>query len=343
MRRAPSDNLRYPAIFSQTYLALAAENGIDKADILREANIPYATGISEWGLNREEFQCLLDAMIKHFGQQGIGLEMGWRLPPTAFGSLGHAIMACHNLGEALRLCEKFWTLFGMGMSYTLKTAEEHCTIEISALPEIPTRHKQMVLESTLASLYKGYLILLPSLKSQTHIWFSFPQPTYYAKACDLLGDVHYDMPTCQIRIPSHLLDEPLAMSNPFGFQSAIAQCEQQFALRQHPGIAGRVQQALVLSAHGYPNVEMIAEKLHISPRTLRRHLKSEGANFQTLLNNARKRDAMALLANSSQEIQNIANTLGYTDPANFTRAFKQWSGQTPRAYRESVNPTLSNT
>ena len=84
---------------------------------------------------------------------------------------------------------------------------------------------------------------------------------------------------------------------------------------------------------GYLTPEQIAERLHISERSLRRHLQQQGTNYQQLLETARQRDAQQLLRQTQAEIQLIAQRLGYNNPANFTRAFKQWTGKTPREFR----------
>ena len=55
-----------------------------------------------------------------------------------------------------------------------------------------------------------------------------------------------------------------------------------------------------------------------------------------MLDEARKRDAMRLLENSALSVEQVALRLGYSDPANFTRAFRKWSGFTPRQYREQA-------
>ncbi|HEX5277091.1 MAG TPA: helix-turn-helix transcriptional regulator, partial [Fluviicoccus sp.] len=63
-------------------------------------------------------------------------------------------------------------------------------------------------------------------------------------------------------------------------------------------------------------------------------LQQHGTTFQALLDESRRRDAMRLLANSGLSVEQVAVRLGYSDPANFTRAFRKWSGVTPRQYRE---------
>ena len=88
---------------------------------------------------------------------------------------------------------------------------------------------------------------------------------------------------------------------------------------------------------GYPSLEDISQRLNMTTRTLRRKLDEEGTNFKVLLEEAKRRDAIQLLDDRNLEIQRVATLLGYQDPANFTRAFRQWTGQTPSQYRDTRN------
>jgi AraC-like DNA-binding protein len=62
---------------------------------------------------------------------------------------------------------------------------------------------------------------------------------------------------------------------------------------------------------------------------LNRRLKAEGTTFQKLLDEVRFDAACQLLDTSSIPIAEIAASLGYADPAAFSRAFRRWSGATP--------------
>ena len=59
----------------------------------------------------------------------------------------------------------------------------------------------------------------------------------------------------------------------------------------------------------------------------------EGIQYKTMVEETKRRDAVRLLDDQVMEIQQVATLLGYQDPANFTRAFRQWTGQTPSQYR----------
>jgi AraC-like DNA-binding protein len=90
----------------------------------------------------------------------------------------------------------------------------------------------------------------------------------------------------------------------------------------------------ILSLPGYfPDIDSIAEKMHMSSRTLRRHLTEHNTNFQKLVNEIRFGLAQDYLLNTNFRLDQIAELLGYTEPGNFTHAFKRWSGTPPRTYR----------
>ncbi len=68
-------------------------------------------------------------------------------------------------------------------------------------------------------------------------------------------------------------------------------------------------------------------------RSLRRRLKEEGSTYRIILNEIRFELARDYLANTRLPIDEIAVLLGYTEPGNFSHAFRRWSGQSPRNWR----------
>ena len=77
----------------------------------------------------------------------------------------------------------------------------------------------------------------------------------------------------------------------------------------------------------------IAKALAVSPRTLSRRLAEEGTSFRILLDDVRRDLACGLLQDRSSNIGDIAFFLQYSEPAAFHRAFRRWTGLTPREYR----------
>jgi AraC-like DNA-binding protein len=81
-------------------------------------------------------------------------------------------------------------------------------------------------------------------------------------------------------------------------------------------------------------MQIVADELHIDPRTLRRRLVSEGTSFRALLDEVRRKLAIELLEQDIP-VEQIAKQLGYAETANFTHAFKRWEGVAPSYLRRS--------
>jgi AraC-like DNA-binding protein len=86
---------------------------------------------------------------------------------------------------------------------------------------------------------------------------------------------------------------------------------------------------------GFPTLDAAARTLGLSSRTLKRRLADEGTDFTTLLDEQRRQRALLLLRSANLSVEAVAEQVGYSDVANFTRAFRRWSGTTPTAYRSS--------
>ncbi len=80
------------------------------------------------------------------------------------------------------------------------------------------------------------------------------------------------------------------------------------------------------------SVETLADKLCMSPRSLRRHLNNQGVSYKILLENERKRIAIKRIEKHDISIEELAQHLGYQNSSSFSRAFKRWFGMSPNHY-----------
>jgi len=85
----------------------------------------------------------------------------------------------------------------------------------------------------------------------------------------------------------------------------------------------------------FPLIEEVSKYFHMSSRNLRRRLKEEGTSYQKIKDKLRQDLAMTRLRESDLSINQVSREVGFNEPAAFTRAFKHWTGKTPRAYREA--------
>jgi AraC-like DNA-binding protein len=85
---------------------------------------------------------------------------------------------------------------------------------------------------------------------------------------------------------------------------------------------------------GQPSQQAIAAALQLSVRTLQRALHAEGTSFKQLLDEIRKELAAQYIRDTNRRIGEITYLLGFSEPSNFTRAFRRWTGLAPNEYRE---------
>lgn len=103
-------------------------------------------------------------------------------------------------------------------------------------------------------------------------------------------------------------------------------------LENSKSMRGRVESLLIpILQTGEAKMETIARKLGLSRQTLFRKLKAEGVTFEQVLDELRHKLALEYVNGKNASVNETAYLLGFSDPAAFSRAFKRWTGSSPRA------------
>jgi AraC-like DNA-binding protein len=102
---------------------------------------------------------------------------------------------------------------------------------------------------------------------------------------------------------------------------------------KHFYLVSEINQILTTSIGDHPNFDMVASAFQMSGRTLRRQLAEAGTSYQKLVDEFRSQYAERCLKETKMSTDDIAETLGFSDVANFRHAFKRWVGVSPAAYR----------
>lgn len=122
----------------------------------------------------------------------------------------------------------------------------------------------------------------------------------------------------------------------FGVLSAHADALMK-SLEEAKTTRGRLESLLMTALHtGEAGADWAAEKMGVSRQTLYRRLKAEGASFETVLDGLRRTLALHYLAGGRTSVNETAYLVGFSDPAAFSRAFKRWTGLSPREARETA-------
>jgi AraC-like DNA-binding protein len=95
---------------------------------------------------------------------------------------------------------------------------------------------------------------------------------------------------------------------------------------------GRVERIVTPLLRSGVNIERVASELGVSRQTLLRRLKSEGTTFERTVDELRKTLALHQLTQRRLPVKRVAHELGFSEPAAFSRAFRRWTGYSPRSY-----------
>lgn len=332
------DNTLIAIHYPMAWIEYAKEQNLPIQQIMHRCGIVDDKLTTSGGILVKQFAQLMTEILQRTDNQGTGFEVGWRLPITAYGSLGQAMLSSATAQEAMQLCMHYWRLIARGFSLNISHANDQCVLTLTLAVPIQQPLRQVVFESTLASLYRGCMALIPTAASCMEVWLAEPEPEYSHVLRQKIPSIRFGMPATQIRFPAALLSHPLSMASATGLHTALQRCEQEINdLNLQDKITQKVLQKLVLSDYGYPTLIAMAQQLNMTPRTLRRRLSDENTGYAKLIEDSRKRDAMRFLDDPQVSIAEVARRLGYADMANFTRAFKKWTTLTPSGYRTNLN------
>ena len=106
------------------------------------------------------------------------------------------------------------------------------------------------------------------------------------------------------------------------------------SLESSNSIRNRVERQLMPILHtGEASMDTVARQLGLSRQTLFRRLRTEGVTFEKVLDELRHRLALHYLSGKKASVNEVAYLVGFSDPAAFSRAFKRWTGSSPRTVR----------
>ncbi|WP_198043608.1 AraC family transcriptional regulator [Ketobacter nezhaii] len=323
-----------PVAYPQLVLEIVSERGFNPSQVLKLAQLPADILANTGGrITPMQYTQITACAAQLLNDQGLGMEVGLRMRPTAHGFLGYAVMTCANLHEALLLSLRFMRLRQRHIQ-TAYTREQGTTV--ITLREShdfgPVRH--FFLEGMLIGMARSSQFLLNTDSLFGELWFDYPQPDYFERYQDRLPCVKFEMPSVQLRTPSCYLDQPLRMADAIASRQAVQQCERELAeIGNEEDFLTNLRELLRDQIDTGPGLDRVAASLFISGRTLKRRLHANGTSFQRLLDDVRFGESKRLMRNPALSLQQIAFRLGYGDPANFTRAFRKWAGCSPSEFR----------
>jgi AraC-like DNA-binding protein len=275
----------------------------------------------------------LDALSMS-NEPALGLLIGARLLANSHGMVGYAALSSGTIRQALELVEHYTPLRTslISISHTVDEGELRIVFaETRPLGDI----QRLVLEAVMLSIKNVLDSISMGVCQVKSVAFPFDAPDYAPLARDIFRcDVQYRQPWAAAVLPPEVIDVPLKMADPEAFREAAQICQRELdKLTANESLAARVRRLLLEKQNGFPSLQVTARMCHMTPRTLHRRLRDEGTSFHELLEDVRRTLALEHVKSGRFSIEEIAYMLGYSDLANFRRAFRRWESMPPSTYR----------
>ncbi len=313
-------------------------------------NLLEGTGLNEQQLNDEAFlatqaeteQLIINA-LRITGEPNLGMIVGAKFNISSHGVVGFAALSSATVADALDVANKYIPIItplieiSTPHNNTAIDGNEYGVIDIKTTAPMSADVKRFTIDATLSSLHVMASFMLSNELPAYRVELDYPLQSYHDVYGALVGSSFVG--NCQhnrILLPIEVLKRPIPLADKNTYRKSIEQCDE--LLQQLPSSQYSLSQAIRKRLSNTTDChllsqETIAEELNMSPRTLHRLLSKENTKFRELAASARINRAKKMLQQTQYSISQIAHELGYTDAANFTRAFKKLEGVSPREFR----------
>lgn len=192
-------------------------------------------------------------------------------------------------------------------------------------------------ERVVAFLYNWMRRLCGDNRVEAEVWFMHRPLAPLQAYRDVFGVTpRFRQTKSGVVVPSAVLDMELGGRSTFVRSLAMAHMER-VGSRDSKPVTDRVRAALDLMMHsGDANQVEVARALGLHERTLQRRLKGEGAAFEDIKDAVRRARAEEYLRQRELPLSQVAELLGYSEPAALSRSCRRWFGDTPKAVRRRL-------
>lgn len=317
------------------------EGGIDIS------RLAQATGIHESyftspdsALTDAELEAYVAATRALTGRTDLGFELGQRIKTNSHGLLGYGLISSTSLHEFVGLMRR--QFHQLGETWALRYRRDFCCGELLWVPRTtPNRETLHFVIEAIASSFHNQVQLMMGEKIRSYdIHLSIPKPLHAHRYSALApARFHFHegtLPGVRMVIPGAMLDIPL----PLGDSEVLREVEELCSVGSPPprsevSWSAYVTMMLREASQQQVTLDALAHHIHISARSIDRHLKKEGVSYRELSDKVRFERARQILLTGRSTVMDAAMQLGFSDAANFSRAFKRVVGVSPGEYRQS--------
>ncbi len=319
--------------FARVCYLRAADLGVDQGGMLQALRLsPQLLGDSRTRLSPVQLGALLRLVWRELDDE----LMGFGAMPHRFGTfalMARQMVESATLGDALRYATRFNNLTSHAVRWGLDVGREAELTIALADPEVDSDHMLEEFYLMMWHRFSNWLIgeRIPLQRTR----FGFVQPAH-ANEHRLMfpGRISYGHGQSSIFFDAQWLARPVIRSREELARYLRRLPDEWFIKQTFEGSISERVAAAFSDMESFCTLEELAGRWHMSSRTLHRQLGQEGTSFRGIREQVRRERAIHLLLEGGLQVREIARQLDMTEPA-FSRAFKQWTGMSPLAYRRA--------
>jgi len=288
-------------------------------------------------MTARQMELLSAAAMQELDDEGLG-AFGRKLPWGSYGMLARASLAAPDLGVALKRWCRHHALLTADVALDLAVTGTSACVTLQERRPLPADVRELSLAFLLRNVHGLACWYIDSRIPLQAASFPFRTPPHADAYGHMFpgGVLTFGAREASIRFDAQYLQLPIRRD-----EKALTQMLRQGALaltvrqyRRDRLLVPQVRQALAAHPEKSSRAQSIAELLHVSTRTLHRQLKDEGASLQQLKDEVRMERARELLLRTGKPVKQVAAAVGFRNDKSFARAFRQWAGVAPGAFRE---------
>jgi len=339
-RNMNNESATSPTIAAYAFAIATAlqQEGVDPAPLFTRCDITLPTTTDPMvRLTNQEVSRLFAESVAATGDPCFGLTVAETFHPGNLHALGYALMASTSLRDFCVRLSNFYRIVSQNAMIRIEepAGEFLMVTDVSGTDICWETHDAFI------ALMLRFMRFIHSPKfSPDRVELMRPDPgeQYRSRYQEYFScEIQYDSQEVVIAIDPALVDQPLP-----GASKELAQMHDETVMGylkklERSDIINRVRTIIVAELSSCTlNKQRVADKMHMSARSLQMKLAEKDTSFQEIMDSSRHTLALGYMEQSAITITEAAYLLGFSEVSNFTRAFKRWTGKSPRDYRNSL-------
>lgn len=283
----------------------------------------------------ETYLFIEEKAARYTNDPSFGFHMGQYAEAGSWSILGYMMMNCQNLGEAFEKSARYNRIIGNLIDGNANLRFNKIRVKLVIPPHAPVMPRHCF-ESTIASSVRMMRTLTGQEISPLEVTFTYPEPESTEEYERYFNcPVRFDQKENSFTIALKVIFTPILFANPELLEYFENYAQEFLAnMDRQSEYASTVTKILLSQLDDEDlSIKKVAKEMSISVRTLQNRLKAEGVAFSDLLQEVREKLAKKYLR-ENYSVEDITYLLGFSEPSVFRKAFKKWSGVTPRQYRD---------